>query len=80
MSAPTTKLKVRWAAVIVQLLTGVLLGMLAAWALTGGGIPASVNEDELLPPCATEDSTGCYWDAGTRGNGQGSDVVTLEGE
>lgn len=24
-----------------------------------------------LPPCPTEDSVSCYWDATTMGNGQG---------
>lgn len=28
-----------------------------------------------LPPCVTEDSVGCYWDAQTMGNRLGSDVV-----
>lgn len=28
-----------------------------------------------LPPCPTEDSTGCYWDASQSGNGLGVDVV-----
>lgn len=32
----------------------------------------------ILPPCATEDSTNCYWDAQTQGNGQGTDLVYLE--
>jgi len=32
----------------------------------------------LLPPCATEDSVNCYWDASAQGNGQGSDIVYLE--
>lgn len=27
------------------------------------------------PPCQTEDSTGCHWDADTRGNGQGRSFV-----
>lgn len=25
----------------------------------------------VMPPCATEDSSACYWDASTRGNGLG---------
>lgn len=29
-----------------------------------------------LPPCPTEDSTGCYWDADVQGNQAGTDVVT----
>lgn len=33
-----------------------------------------------LPPCATEDSVSCFWDATTMGNGQGSSfVVDSEG-
>ena len=32
-----------------------------------------------LPPCATEDSTNCHWDAQTRGNGQGVSFVDLGG-
>lgn len=32
----------------------------------------------ILPPCATEDSTNCYWDASAQGNGQGHDFVYLE--
>lgn len=47
--------------------------------------PVSVNEDapvvpdspseSPLPPCPTEDSEGCYWDASEHGNGEGVDVV-----
>jgi hypothetical protein len=28
-------------------------------------------------PCATEDSTNCYWDASQRGNGTGTSFVTV---
>jgi len=31
----------------------------------------------ILPPCPTEDSNFCYWDAATRGNGQGHSFITL---
>jgi hypothetical protein len=37
----------------------VMLGLIFATALSS------------LPPCAAEDSTNCYWDARTMGNGQG---------
>lgn len=40
------------------------LGLLIGWPTPG-----------MLPPCPTEDSTGCYWDASEHGNGQGSDLV-----
>lgn len=29
-----------------------------------------------LPPCPTEDSTGCYWDASQMGNGEGVNLWT----
>ena len=32
----------------------------------------------LLPPCATEDSTLCYWDADTMGNGEGHSYIALD--
>lgn len=32
----------------------------------------------LMPPCAEEDSPGlCYWDAQSRGNGQGTSFIVL---
>lgn len=33
----------------------------------------------MLPPCQSEDSTGCYWDGDTMGNGIGHDYVTVTG-
>lgn len=38
----------------------------------------STNGDEYdsLPPCLTEDSIGCRWDASEQGNGQGHDVIS----
>lgn len=33
----------------------------------------------LLPPCDTEDSTNCFWDASHSGNGQGSSFWNYEG-
>jgi len=38
---------------------------------------AAVPFIATLPPCATEDSTNCYWDADTRGNGQGLSFITF---
>lgn len=32
-----------------------------------------------LPPCASEDSTNCHWDAQARGNGQGVSFVDVAG-
>lgn len=31
-----------------------------------------------LPACEFEDSTNCYWDAETRGNGQGTSFVATD--
>lgn len=31
----------------------------------------------ILPPCPTEDSTMCTWDATQHGNGQGHSIVNL---
>jgi hypothetical protein len=51
------------------LLGALLVGGLAGWFL------ALTDATAGLPPCATEDSSHCYWDADTRGNGLGHDVV-----
>lgn len=51
---------------------------LAGGALTLGLAFASTDE-EVLPPCATEDSANCYWDADTQGDGTGTDFVDLDG-
>ena len=32
-----------------------------------------------LPPCPTEDSDNCIWDATTHGNGQGRSFISLNG-
>lgn len=32
-----------------------------------------------LRPCAAEDDTWCYWDAQTRGNGQGQSFIAFGG-
>ncbi len=32
----------------------------------------------FFPPCATEDSNGCYWDAAARGNGEGISFIALD--
>jgi len=36
---------------------------------------AAVQSAPLPPPCPTEDSVSCYWDAESRGNGQGRSFV-----
>lgn len=34
---------------------------------------------ELLPPCPTEDSTNCFWDATVNGNGMGQSFFEYDG-
>lgn len=31
----------------------------------------------ILPPCPTEDSSQCYWNAAVHGNGTGTSFVAL---
>lgn len=31
----------------------------------------------IFPACPEEDSTGCYWDGATRGNGAGISYIAL---
>jgi hypothetical protein len=43
--------------------------------------PAPEWAPEGYPPCAAEDSNGCYWDAGNAGNGEGQSWwATPEGD
>lgn len=42
--------------------------------------PEEVKPAAFLPPCATEDSDNCYWDALERGNGQGTSFVSYKGK
>lgn len=41
---------------------------------------ATPTPSPTLPPCPTEDSDNCYWDAQTMGNGEGQSFVTQDGE
>lgn len=55
-----------------------LCALALAVGLIVGSLVSGLAHDLLtpsLPPCATEDSSQCYWDADTMGNGLGSDVV-----
>lgn len=38
-----------------------------------------VSAVPILPPCASEDSNQCYWDAPNRGNGKGRSFYRLDG-
>ena len=51
--------------------------LLSGWAL--GVLMAMPKLGTIqLTACQTEDSTNCYWDAGTRGNGTGVPFVTID--
>lgn len=59
-------------------ITGLGIACLVLLGVGAGIVATSVFDDSLgaLYPCATEDSTHCYWDGETMGNGTGQDVVT----
>lgn len=48
----------------------VVAATLAAVAMMLGAVP-------VVTPCPTEDSTLCYWDSSTHGNGLGLSYVAL---
>lgn len=33
----------------------------------------------IMPPCATEDSANCFWDASAAGNGIGTSFIDANG-
>jgi hypothetical protein len=68
------RLTYNWPAILL-IIGGTMVGFVIGCAITFG-IMAPALTVPGLPPCVTEDSTGCYWDAETQGNGTGHDVVT----
>lgn len=62
------------AAILLTVLMVAGITYLAVEALTEP-VPALIPAHVTLPPCPEEDSTGCYWDAETRGNGLGRSVI-----
>lgn len=59
----------------LALLTGGMLSLAVASCIALAAVPHA--DDTTLPPCPTEDSDNCYWDADTMGNGQGTDSVVV---
>lgn len=41
--------------------------------------PDALPLDLTLPPCEFEDSVNCYWDAQSRGDGQGASFIDIDG-
>ena len=50
---------------------------LFATILIGQSIEGNHNR---IPPCATEDSDNCYWNAETMGNGKGQSFIVINGK
>jgi hypothetical protein len=50
---------------------------LAVFGFTLWGV--NIASDKVLPPCPTEDSDNCYWDADTMGNGIGRSFTVVDG-
>lgn len=55
-------------------------GTLVLCLAMSGQAPAPAPLPDALPACATEDSTNCYWDAETMGNGEGLSFIDVDGE
>lgn len=58
-----------WLKAVYAFIAGLIIIVTMSLALAPSG------GSESLPPCEYEDSTSCYWDADTMGNGRGNDVV-----
>lgn len=66
----------------VKALGSALIVLLAGAAIGSLFTLAAIPQDRpvvTLTPCATEDSTNCYWDATTHGNGQGRSFIDVDG-
>lgn len=61
----------------VLIIASVIFVAMLALGLTVNAINGELTGPrDTLPACASEDATGCYWDADTMGNGHGHDVVS----
>ena len=61
--------------------TQLLIATLAVSTLAAGAtLGVAITRPAVLPPCAEEDSTNCFWDAGTSGNGIGTDFIDFNGQ
>lgn len=69
----TAHKRVRTAVRLVVVAT--LLGGGYAYALS----PSPVQGGLDIPACITEDSTNCFWDAHTTGNGTGNSFIDVNG-
>lgn len=70
----TAHTRIRPTGLAVALAAG--LGLITGTAVATAVYMAQPVPEPTTPACATEDSTGCYWDAATQGNGQGESFYT----
>jgi hypothetical protein len=61
------------------LIAAAVIGGLALIASPFVPSRSEVEHPQPLPACVAEDSTNCYWDADSRGNGQGRSFVNVAG-
>lgn len=76
-TAPRTRIRPTGLAVALAAGVGLIVGVGAATAVyMAPGVAISPAPEPRTPSCATEDSTACFWDAATQGNGQGESFYT----
>jgi hypothetical protein len=61
----------------MKYIIGGIFGILLCIGLSSLNGYTAQSVRESIPPCPTEDSDNCYWDAQTMGNGTGTDSVVL---
>ena len=73
--ARTVQALARMAAYTALLAAVVILPHWIAYTL----VPDTATGGLSIPECATEDSTNCYWNAATMGNGTGNSFIDING-
>lgn len=73
-----TRLIIRWDRIIGSIALGLAVGIILVVGMMIGDSLAT-QQTTTLQPCATEDSTDCYWDAESRGNGDGIPFIDMGG-
>ncbi len=59
-------------------ITAVIIAGMTLWFFNTAADSYGLNQSTNLPPCVTEDSDNCFWDA-ARGNGEGLSFVIIDG-
>lgn len=71
---PEMRIRIRWATVAALIAGAILAYGMMTWAVTVADEPGG-----HLPPCSTEDSDDCRWDADRQGNGAGRSFTVVDG-